>query len=51
MAPIVTSTEIDCPATEVFDYATDPTRFNQWQNGVINGIWTTPELRTSVPAA
>ena len=37
MAPITTSTEIDRPATEVFDYATDPTRFNQWQNGVVDG--------------
>jgi len=28
MSPITTSTEIDCPATEVFAYATDPTRFS-----------------------
>jgi len=37
MPPITTSTEIDCPAAEVFDYATDPTRFNEWQNGVVDG--------------
>ena len=37
MAPITTSTEIDRPAVEVFAYATDPTRFNQWQNGVVDG--------------
>lgn len=37
MAPITTSTEIDRPATEVFGYATDPTRFNQWQKGVVDG--------------
>ena len=37
MAPIITSTEIDRAATEVYDYATDPTRFNQWQNGVVDG--------------
>ena len=37
MSPIITSTEIDRPAADVFDYATDPTRFNQWQNGVVDG--------------
>ena len=37
MPPITTSTEIDRPAAEVFEYATDPTRFNQWQNGVVGG--------------
>jgi hypothetical protein len=37
MAPIITSTEIDRSATDVYDYATDPTRFNQWQNGVVDG--------------
>jgi uncharacterized protein YndB with AHSA1/START domain len=31
MAPIVTSTEIDRPADEVFTYATDPARFSEWQ--------------------
>jgi len=37
MAPITTSIEIARPATDVFDFATDPTRFNQWQNGVVDG--------------
>jgi uncharacterized protein YndB with AHSA1/START domain len=37
MAAIVVSTEIERPAEEVFAYATDPTRFNQWQNGVVDG--------------
>ena len=37
MSPITTSTEIDRPAPDVFDYATDPTRFSEWQNGVIDG--------------
>lgn len=37
MAGIVVSTEIDRPAAEVFAYATDPARFNQWQNGVVDG--------------
>lgn len=37
MTPFTTSIEIDRPATAVFDYATDPTRFNQWQDGVVDG--------------
>jgi uncharacterized protein YndB with AHSA1/START domain len=37
MAPIVTSAEIDRPATEVFTYATDPARFSEWQQGVVDG--------------
>jgi hypothetical protein len=31
------SIEIERPAAEVFDYATDPTRFNEWQQGVVSG--------------
>ncbi|MGH3295403.1 MAG: SRPBCC family protein [Trebonia sp.] len=37
MAPIVTTAEIDCPAAEVFAYATDPARFSEWQKGVVDG--------------
>jgi hypothetical protein len=37
MAPIVTSAEVERPATEVFAYATDPTRFSEWQQGVVDG--------------
>ena len=37
MAPVVTSAEIGCPASEVFAYATDPTRFKAWQKGVVDG--------------
>ena len=37
MAPITTTTEIDRPAEDVFAYATDPTRFSEWQKGVVNG--------------
>jgi uncharacterized protein YndB with AHSA1/START domain len=37
MAPITTTTEIDRPAPEVFAYATDPSRFREWQQGVIDG--------------
>ena len=37
MPAIATSTEVDRPAQEVFDYATDPARFAEWQQGVIDG--------------
>jgi hypothetical protein len=37
MAPVIASTVIDRPAAEVFAYATDPTRFREWQHGVIDG--------------
>jgi len=35
MPPIITSIEVDRPAEDVFAYATDPTRFHEWQAGVI----------------
>jgi len=37
MPPITTSTEVNRPAREVFAYATDPTRFAEWQQGVVEG--------------
>lgn len=37
MSAIVASTEVDRPAAEVFAYATDPTRFSEWQKGVVDG--------------
>jgi uncharacterized protein YndB with AHSA1/START domain len=37
MAPIVTSADIERPAAEVFAYATDPSRFREWQKGVVDG--------------
>jgi Polyketide cyclase / dehydrase and lipid transport len=37
MPAIVTSAEIDRPAAEVFAYATDPARFSEWQEGVVDG--------------
>jgi uncharacterized protein YndB with AHSA1/START domain len=37
MAPIAASAEIGRPAAEVFAYATDPSRFSQWQKGVVDG--------------
>jgi uncharacterized protein YndB with AHSA1/START domain len=37
MAPIVASIEVDRPADAVFAYATDPSRFSEWQKGVVDG--------------
>jgi hypothetical protein len=37
MAPISVSIEVDRPAEEVFAYATDPSRFSEWQKGVVGG--------------
>jgi uncharacterized protein YndB with AHSA1/START domain len=36
-----TSIEVDRPAEEVFAYVTDPSRFAEWQNGVVDGHSTT----------
>jgi uncharacterized protein YndB with AHSA1/START domain len=37
MPPITVSTEVNRPAEDVFAYATDPTRFSEWQKGVVDG--------------
>jgi hypothetical protein len=37
MAPIVTTIEVDRCADDVFAYATDPARFSEWQQGVVEG--------------
>jgi uncharacterized protein YndB with AHSA1/START domain len=37
MPPIVASAEVDRPAADVFAYTTDPTRFPEWQAGVVSG--------------
>jgi hypothetical protein len=29
--------EVGRPAAEVFAYATDPTKFHEWQQGVVSG--------------
>ena len=31
------NTEVNLPAADVFAYATDPTRFSEWQRGVVEG--------------
>jgi uncharacterized protein YndB with AHSA1/START domain len=50
MAAIVTSAEIDRPAAEVFAYATDPARFSEWQQGVVDGHMDSPASGTHTPA-
>lgn len=40
MPPVTVSTDIDRPASEVFAYATDPSRFHEWQQGVVSGEHT-----------
>ncbi len=42
MALITVTTDVDRPATEVFAYVTDPTRFPEWQRGVVDGHLETP---------
>jgi len=37
MAPVTVSTDVARSAADVFAYATDPTRFHQWQSGVVEG--------------
>jgi hypothetical protein len=50
MPPIVTSAEIQRPAAEVFAYATDPARFSEWQQGVVDGHVDGPANGTPSPA-
>jgi uncharacterized protein YndB with AHSA1/START domain len=42
MSPITTSIEVDRSAEDVFAYATDPTRFPEWQHGVVDGHMDQP---------
>ncbi len=42
MAPITTSIEVDRSAEDVFAYATDPSRFSEWQTGVVDGRMVDP---------
>jgi carbon monoxide dehydrogenase subunit G len=37
MAPVTTTIDIARPQDEVFAYVTDPTRFGEWQQGVVGG--------------
>jgi uncharacterized protein YndB with AHSA1/START domain len=42
MAPITTSIEVDRSAEVVFAYVTDPSRFSEWQKGVVDGAMDPP---------
>lgn len=37
MAPLSTTIEVARPPEQVFAYITDPTRFVEWQHGVVSG--------------
>jgi Polyketide cyclase / dehydrase and lipid transport len=50
MPAIVTSTEVERPAAEVFAYATDPARFREWQKGVVDGHMDGPADEAGSPA-
>jgi hypothetical protein len=43
MAPISTTIEVERPATDVFAYVTDPARFSEWQQGVVDGHLDNPD--------
>ena len=51
MPPVVTTAEIGRPAAEVFAYATDPTRFKEWQKGVVDGHMDGPDSGTPAVGA
>lgn len=42
MAPITVTTEVERSAQDVFAYATDPSRFHEWQDGVLDGRMDNP---------
>ncbi len=46
MPAVSTSAEVARPAEEVFAYATDPTRFQEWQQGVVDGHMDDPGMPT-----
>jgi uncharacterized protein YndB with AHSA1/START domain len=43
MEPVVASIDVDRPTEEVFAFATDPSRFHEWQKGVIAGHLDQPD--------
>ena len=44
MTATVSTIEVDCSADVVFAYATDPTLFHEWQQGVVDGRLDDPHL-------
>ena len=43
MAASVSTIDLDRPAGDVFAYVTDPTRFHEWQQGVVEGHLEDPD--------
>lgn len=43
MKASVATVEVDRPSDEVFAYVTDPTRFHEWQQGVVEGHLEDPD--------
>jgi hypothetical protein len=43
MPPIITTAEIDRPAADVFAVVTEPARFREWQQGVVDGHMDSPD--------
>ncbi|HEX3783506.1 MAG TPA: SRPBCC family protein [Pseudonocardiaceae bacterium] len=37
MSPIIATVDVDRPAAEVYAYAVDPSRFTDWQAGIVEG--------------
>ncbi|NUU17580.1 SRPBCC family protein [Cellulomonas humilata] len=42
MSAITVAVDVERSAPEVFGYATDPTRFHEWQQGVVSGEMEQP---------
>jgi hypothetical protein len=42
MPSVAVTIEVERPAADVFAYATDPSRFSEWQKGVLSGGMTEP---------
>jgi len=40
MPPIIVSAEVERSAEAVYAYTTDPSRFGEWQQGVVSGHGT-----------
>lgn len=43
MTVVTASVDVSRPAAEVFDYATDPRRFREWQKGFVEGHLDAPD--------
>ncbi len=43
MTAVTATVEVSRPARAVYDYATDPSRFYEWQKGVVDGHLASPQ--------